>query len=426
VELTLRYARPSVYEPPRLSLALDRDPRRLFATDVAAGEPIATRLLQVREVVTRRWFLPMTASRAARIADPVVTVGPTAVRFEGFSPCAGVYVRVDLLDDVEPRRRGTTNVEFGPALAASLARVGPGDPLRMEVGLDEVELGRVGDTAIERRVDLPERWVRSFGEVHLVLSDAFPVFAVPAEAVRRMWREGRRAPGEGARVTPHRDGLRVTLDPSAGVAVGGLERLRILDPVLRPGQQVTVAADGRGATVWSVDGDGHRFTLALSPALSRGFSGEGRRLDALAEADPAAVEVASDLVLDDLVTRGEASTEALGGGPIALAALHRLAGAGQVGFDEQSQRWFHRALPFGERLREPDRLARARDLEAAGAVRRGIDPGEWLVDARDPAIGAYRVRLGEVERCTCAWFGRFGGARGPCAHVLGARLAAAR
>jgi hypothetical protein len=50
--------------------------------------------------------------------------------------------------------------------------------------------------------------------------------------------------------------------------------------------------------------------------------------------------------------------------------------------------------------------------------------------------GGARVESGDIEhhvtfapdgdRCTCPWWGKYGGNRGPCKHVLAARLSAGR
>jgi predicted nucleic acid-binding Zn finger protein len=60
------------------------------------------------------------------------------------------------------------------------------------------------------------------------------------------------------------------------------------------------------------------------------------------------------------------------------------------------------------------RLLGARQLAETGAVR--IEGDIATVASGD---AEYVVRLvGEVARCTCAWFARHSGERGPCKHVL--------
>jgi hypothetical protein len=103
-----------------------------------------------------------------------------------------------------------------------------------------------------------------------------------------------------------------------------------------------------------------------------------------------------------------------------LTALGYLAASGRVGYDLAEQSFFHRELPFGAALEAMHpRLASARELVTSAAV--------------TPRAGGALVRTGDVEhrvtfgpagdRCTCPWWGRHQGNRGPCKHVLAARLA---
>ncbi len=66
------------------------------------------------------------------------------------------------------------------------------------------------------------------------------------------------------------------------------------------------------------------------------------------------------------------------------------------------------------------RLRDARDLVAAGAVILEAD-GATVVSKGT----RYRVRTGPAgdARCTCPWWGKHRGGRGPCKHALAAEIA---
>ncbi|MEM8700726.1 MAG: SWIM zinc finger family protein, partial [Pseudomonadota bacterium] len=54
-------------------------------------------LRAVSETVAARYYVPPAMlAKILREADPVVTVSPGAVRFEGFSACCSAYARMDL------------------------------------------------------------------------------------------------------------------------------------------------------------------------------------------------------------------------------------------------------------------------------------------------------------------------------------------
>jgi hypothetical protein len=62
------------------------------------------------------------------------------------------------------------------------------------------------------------------------------------------------------------------------------------------------------------------------------------------------------------------------------------------------------------------RLLNARKLAEEGAVTLDADGESASVRSGDTE---YRVRFEDgVARCTCAWFARHRGERGPCKHVL--------
>ena len=85
--------------------------------------------------------------------------------------------------------------------------------------------------------------------------------------------------------------------------------------------------------------------------------------------------------------------------------------------------WFRRELPFPpERLAaDPPRLRDAKALLTAGAVT-FRDDGEAVVDSAEKR---YAVRL-DPARCSWPWWSKHPGDRGPCKHLLAARLAAAQ
>src|SRR5690606_33402359 len=104
------------------------------------------------------------------------------------------------------------------------------------------------------------------------------------------------------------------------------------------------------------------------------------------------------------------------------SALTLLALAGRVGFDVAEAAYFHRVLPFDAdaAVRRNPRLLGARALVEAGAVDLGADHA-WVRSGDE----RYHVRLvdGRAASCTCQWWARHRGGRGPCKHALAVDLA---
>jgi hypothetical protein len=394
----------------------------------------AAGLLCVADVAAARYYQPL---RPASL-DPVVTGNGDRLRFESFSGCCGVYARLDLLSDAfdaDDIGHGTSNVDVNIQLREALTRVGPTDPLQLEVGPDQLAVTTFDGPVIEKKVPLPDRWLRGFAETQVIAS-GFDLRAElsAAEAVRflrSLPRPGASsAASRGARwVVPAGRSLRATTRPVPGaVCLPGPERLAALSQVLRHatglrihGPAVT-AGSSPVASAWEVQLPGMRLTLTLSPDAARGFSGEGGVLDALAagesaeDAELVSVLLAWEPAVDiaDLAAQSGLTPQRV------RAALTRLSTAGRIGYDVAEAAYFHRELPYdtGRAERHNPRLRAAHDLVAAGAVR--LD-GELATVTVDDHI--HRVRSAEGRlTCTCRWWAEYRGGRGPCKHALAVRM----
>jgi DprA winged helix domain/SWIM zinc finger len=406
---------------------------RFFTGFVAGAEQAAAGLLAVADVAQARYYQPQRAG----LRDPVVTCNGDRLRFESFSGCCGVYARLDVLSealDGEVHDRGTTNVDVNGPLRQALARIGGADPLHLGVGPDELAVTTLDGPLVEKKVPLPERWLRGLAEVQ-VISAGFDlrVELAAAEGLRFL----RSLPG-GARgpvlwAVPAGRSLRLASRPMVGgVCVPGPQRLAALGPLLRHARTLRVygpvigPASPPSASAWELVLQNMRLLLTLSPEPYRGFSGEGAVLEALASDE---AEADADLVgallafeprveVDLLAERSGLSTARV------LAALGQLGTAGRVGYDVAEAAYFHRELPYDAARVEAmnPRLADARALVAAGAVR--LDGELATVTVGDHG---HRVRFGDDGRaaCTCSWWARYRGGRGKCKHVLAAELARA-
>ena len=408
---------------------------------------VAELLSTVHLVVGARFFTPANSvAKALRLADPVVTAGGAWLRFEGFSGCCSCYVRVDLMPqayDGQVLGKGTTNVDFNAPMRAALARLRDADGLQLAVGQDALTLQSGGQSVQERKVALPLRWLRGMVEVQAYMAGMQRRFGMKGLEALRFLRTLPKAstsrtplwvvPGPGGAFT-------TTRAHPQGVRVTDTSRLRVLEPLLPKALSLTAHADdAQQASAWVLDFPGARLTLALSAETWRGFSGERQALRALMgmAGDDSARALAQ--VRAQLHWQHALDAEALAGQlqlpTLAVQDSLRILGAsGLVGFDLSEGRHFHRVLPFDLSAIEDmhPRLADARALLAAGAVQ--LQPGNprrALV-----ASGGTTHTVREVAdaaggpgewQCTCPWFAKHQGQRGPCKHVLAvqARLAEA-
>ncbi|WP_433061323.1 SWIM zinc finger family protein [Dactylosporangium sp. CS-033363] len=430
-----RYLAPSTAGASGVDLQTSGGPEanpRFFAGFLTTPPVAAAGLLAVADVARTRYFQP----RDPASLDPVVTGSEDRLRFESFSGCGGVYARLDILPpglDGEVLGHGTTNVDVNPPLREALARIAGLDPLHLSVGPDALTASTLDGTVVEKKVPLPPRWLRGFAEVH-VLASGFDLRAeLPAAEANAFLR---RLPAAGDRSTlwavPAGRSLRLTSRPGPGaVCLAGAGRLAALKPLLRyvTGLRVYGPPAKPGSppvpSAWEVHTPALRLTLTLSPEVHRGFSGEGAALLSLA-ADEATddAELVGALLSWDPTIDIAALADAAGLVPERVrAALAQLGTAGRVGYDVAEAAYFHRVLPYDAARAERDnpRLAGARALVEAGAV---VLDGPAAATVRSGGE-TYRVRRlpDGTLTCTCPWWGKHRGNRGPCKHALAVTIA---
>jgi len=394
--------------------------------------PAAAGMLACAAIARARYYHAPGSAIAEIIRDPVVTSNEDRLRFESFSGCCGVHARLDLLPDAldeAPRASGTTNVDFGRPMRAALAGAVAGGPVLLSVGTDEVAVTTMQGSVTERTVPLPGRWLKGFGEVQALAAGMTLVAELTGPDALRFVRGIPRRAGRPLWAVPAGETLVLAASPRPGAAcLAGTQRLAEFGRLLRFARGLRVyspAVDAQSLPVpsaWELDLGAARFTLTLSPGHYRGFSGEGALLGSLAADDVTADAELVGVLLgwSPRIDIGRMAAEAGLSPERAVLALTRLAASGRVGYDLAEQSFFHRELPFGPALdRLHPRLADARALIASGAV--------------TPHDGGASVRGGHAEHqvtfaaphdvCTCPWWGRYRGTRGPCKHVLAARMA---
>ena len=103
------------------------------------------------------------------VLDPVISVNHDSVIFEAFSLDESSYGRVsvpfNLLETFGDTDYGTTNIDFSQALADEIYRVRNYRPAWLKVSFEKVELSTAAGSNVEKKIDLPESWVRGFLQV---------------------------------------------------------------------------------------------------------------------------------------------------------------------------------------------------------------------------------------------------------------------
>lgn len=439
IQVQYLYAFPSVLETgssqTRLRLATSGGsaPNPYFFQGLMNNPRRLSDLLLACSLVSRtRFYHPgELRERLLAAADPVVTSGGERLRFEAFSVCCGAYCRLDLNPSAiegEWTGRGTTNVDFNPPMRAALAGVLNSDRVGLSVGADGLELESSAGLVVEKKVKLPVRWLKGFVEVQLYQARMKEAFEVPAAELRRLlasvpqqetWQRGTLA-----YIAPAGKGLRLSQRESgSSIAVGSVARLKILDDILRHASKVRIFAGSDNVSAWELIMPEGSFHLVLSPQADRGFSGEGQALLQLSGSQNADRISAARAQLQwqakidpDLLAKNLGLDKAA-----AESLLSVLGTRGLVGFDLSEGKYFHRELPFDLELISDlqPRLQKARKLLEENAVRIASKQKE-KVDAYVKGDDAeHHVIIEDFEaRCSCPWYSKHLGERGPCSHVL--------
>lgn len=394
---------------------------------------LAARGLSTLAKVVASRFVPQSAA----LRDPIVTAGAGLLRFEAFSSCNGVYARLDLGPaalDGEFLSSGTTNVDFNEPMVNALARISRTEPVLLSVGEKEVVLERAEGRVTERKVALPERWIKGLTAVQAYLALMEEKLRLTrVQAVQLV--QGLPAGSAKTDVFLVLRGPRPSFSPVAtagSVRVGGAHRLRLLEGLLPLCEALRVYAtpDGQASGFVLELGGGQQFVLALSADVWRGFSGEGNQLDALMEELPTEwIAGANHLFRGNETFNPTLFALENGLDPSTVDKLcASLSAMGLLGFDLTENHYFYRRLPFKTQriLSLNPRLKNARALLAAadGVQLVGVAEG-GRTQARVRGTGVWHTVLvggAQPPQCTCPWFSEHQGQRGPCKHILAAQM----
>ena len=435
IDYTYRYGFPSGLEAandtgPQLALAtcdLDHKQPYFFNGKVRHPRILGDMLHTLSDIVRTHYFLPMP-----EILDPVLTSNEHLLRLEGFSGCCGVYARVDLpreAFDGECHGRGTTNVDFNAPMRQALKRLRDNENVEFTVGKDEVALTRGNDRTVEKKVTLPVRWIKSFSEVQAYQPRLELKMEISAANALRFVRSLPKAsrPKQPSYAISQGRGIRLSQRPAKGaVKILGTHRVRAMEPLLPRAKTVKVWADeDTGTSAWQICFPVGSFFMMISPEVYRGFSGEGQILSALAHppSDADVAKVRAGLTWQNMIDAADLGQSLSLDTSTVTGALAVLGSRGLAGYDAASGSYFHRELPFDLSLVEAmqPRLKNARKLVEKGGISTvSQDPLIYQV----PGSGTqHRVTISDDgDKCTCPWFSKYLGGRGPCKHILAAHL----
>ncbi|SDJ78811.1 SWIM zinc finger family protein [Chryseobacterium jejuense] len=393
------------------------------------GQPfiLARCLITLSNIVKSSFNL--SPFQMALLKDPIVTAGNERLRFEGFSHCAGVYARVDVLPDGlngEFLESGTTNVDFNQPMITALGSIRPNENIMLSIGEKEVGLYKEEKKVVERKVPLPVKWIKGLGTVQIYLSESEKQHTFNKIQTQQLFRGMPKGVVKSDYYLIVR-GNKPMFSPvksADAVCIGGLHRLRLLEPLLPYIDSMQVFPHSNmKSTTWQLYMGNIRFSFSLSRESWRGFSGEGAVLNSLT------TEVPDEWI--DALDKYAYANQSFNATVLALEEnlslnrtenlTGRLAAMGLLGYDLDENEFFYRRLPFklsrilglNPRMKNAERLIEDGKVEI-------LNNTKERTEARVEGTGVHHTVILEEdkERCTCEWFSKYQGERGPCKHVL--------
>jgi hypothetical protein len=150
------------------------------------------------------------------VFDPVISVHPDEVSFEAFSRDESTYARLgvrhDLFGRIDELHCGTTNIDFSAGLHHELERMRTYRRTRMDIDPSGLLVATEDEVKREKKIDLPETWVKGFLQVHSTMSMGLTRFHMAPVDLYNICRFLRR---HRARVSPR--SLRYELNPGQPV-----------------------------------------------------------------------------------------------------------------------------------------------------------------------------------------------------------------
>lgn len=418
------------------------------------------------------------------LLDPVITVHPDEVSFEAFSRDESSYARLavkhDLFKKIDAFECGTTNVDYSGQLYGQLMRLRSYRGTRLDIDPSGFTVSHQGGggadaTHKEKKIDLPESWVKGFLQVHATMTLGLTRLTLaPIDLFNIVkfiqWHKARTSPralrwelepGRPVRVVfePWEHELRLsgasvyTGPKKQSIRTWGRDRLKTLARLMPMIGSVDVYLAGYGLpAVYVCDLGDASFTLALSGWTDNDWTGSQARFALLSRR----LEVSADdltAVYHALRERRYGTAEGLAaetglGTEKTRSALSSLCQVGRGMYDLSGQVFRHRDLfhePFSAKqvqslIKQSEEATDPKAKEAAQI----FGAGNVRIIARRPVSTGYKLsgsaRGNEGSRvrplisvdhegqimeasCTCGYFRKYKLTKGPCEHILSLRLA---
>ena len=388
-------------------------------------------LTTISKTVRSRFAL--SAQELAALRDPIVTSGNEQIRFEGFSSCNGVYARLDLMPnhvDGEFIASGTTNVDFNEPMINALSSVKKEENMILSVGSKQVTISTDKVKNVEKKVVLPNRWIKGLTSVQHYLAEMNLVFELNKINAIQLFQSFPKSIKNDLYIVKRANKyLFSTLETEASVRVGSAHRLRLIDNLLPFIDSMFIyQSDDKQACAFVLMLANLRFTITFSSDAYRGFSGEGKALEHLINEIPIdwVMRLNNQLEPNKLFQPSMVAIDNDISFSSADALVANLSSMGMLGFDLIENQHYYRRLPFkmqrilslNPRLKNAQKLITDEDI---AIISQNLTKTVASLKGSDGIPHTVTIEQNQA-RCTCKWYLDHQNQRGMCKHILAVKI----
>ena len=370
----------------------------------------------------------------AKLRDPIISVGNGELLFEGFSSCNSVYARVGLRNDVldgDFLQSGCTNIDFNDVTVRAFNAVTASEKMILGIGQKQTHFITEKHKSVEKKVTLPNRWIKGLGNVQVYLSEMELAYRLnKAEAIQLF----RSLPKQAVKNDYYlvKRGVGYTFAPTAtagAIKIGGVHRLNLLQGLLLLADSLYVyRSSSEQSVAFVLHFKGVEMLFLLSDNVYRGFSGEGKYLENMIEEVPMEwlVGINNFFKTNEVFSPAMVAIENdVNMGTMATLQAS-LSSIGLLGYNLTDSNYFYRRLPFKpQRLISLNpRLQNAKKLTQNDEVQIVEQRGDYVkANVKGTGGVTHTVILdGEKAQCTCNWYTNHQTNRGLCKHILATKM----
>ncbi|MHA1682202.1 MAG: hypothetical protein ACTSUE_14795 [Promethearchaeota archaeon] len=240
------------------------------------------------------------------VLDPIVSVHPDCISFEAFSKDESTYACITAsMEKFDVQGKidfGTTNIDFSVKLGEYIEKIRTSKPLFFDIEPGQVAIENGDQQHIEKKIDLPESWIRGILQVSSAMGingttfdlDPADLYTICGVLHRK---KARWSPKALCYVLVPNERIKVILEPwnhelvlkskyygdkPQIIRTWGRRRLLLLEKLLPRASRIRVKLLGKGLpSFYMVELDGFNFILGLSSWVSKDW-GDGVLFNILA------------------------------------------------------------------------------------------------------------------------------------------------